>query len=269
MTYLQRTETHVPTSKSKQLSNEQLTEVLSLMKGADSVELKLTVPDSNRRSTVQALGIDALEAQVRQVVFFDTPTLDLDRQGVVVRARRVQGEPGDSVVKLRPVIPASLPADLRRKKGFGVEIDAMPGGFVCSGRLKEEVDSQEIREVVAGKRKLHKLFTKTQRALFEQHTSGEVDLDELSVLGPIFVLKVKFSPKGYDRKLVTELWIYPDGSRILELSTKCLPSDTFDVAAETKAFLSSRGVDLDADQQTKTRTALQFFSSELAATGRV
>ena len=33
---------------------------------------------------------------MRQVFFFDTPALDLERRGVVVRARRVQGKGDDS-----------------------------------------------------------------------------------------------------------------------------------------------------------------------------
>ena len=83
----------MPSKKTGPLSNEQLTEVLGLIKGADSVELKLTIPDEDRRSTVRALGIDPIEAQIRQVVFFDTPALDLNQQGVVVRARRIQADP--------------------------------------------------------------------------------------------------------------------------------------------------------------------------------
>ena len=82
------------------------------------------------------------------------------------------------------------------------------------------------------------------------------------MLGPIFVLKLKSTPKGFDRRLVAELWLYPDGSRILELSTKCLPAEAFDVAAEARAFLVKRGVDLCGEQQTKTRTALEFFAGE-------
>ena len=57
--------------------------------------------------------------------------------------------------------------------------------------------------------------------------------------------------------------MYPDGSRILELSTKCLPTEAFQVAAEARAFLHDRGVDLTGEQQTKTATALNFFSEEL------
>jgi hypothetical protein len=65
--------------------------------------------------------------------------------------------------------------------------------------------------------------------------------------------------------MVAELWFYPDGSRILELSTKCLPNETFDVAAETRVFLTERGIDLLAEQQTKTKSALEFFAGELVA----
>src|SRR3954447_5172421 len=117
-------------------SGEQLVELLAVIKASDSVELKLTVPDALQRSTVVALGMDPLEAQIRQVFFFDTPDLALDRLGVVVRARRIQGKGEDSAVKLRPVVPAELPVGLRRSDAFRVEVDALPGGFVCSGALK-------------------------------------------------------------------------------------------------------------------------------------
>src|SRR6187399_1679759 len=96
------------------LSGEQLVEITGLIKRSDSVELKLTVPEVDHRSTVRHLGLDPLEAQIRQVVFFDTPTLDLDKAGVVVRARRVQGKGDDTVVKLRPVVPDELPDRLRK-----------------------------------------------------------------------------------------------------------------------------------------------------------
>ena len=60
------------------------------MKDSDSVELKLTIPESAQRSTVMALGMDPLGAQVRLIYFFDTPDLALEKAGVVVRARRTR-----------------------------------------------------------------------------------------------------------------------------------------------------------------------------------
>ena len=246
-------------------SDEQLQELVGLIQEADSVELKLTVPDADQSSTLRALEVDPLQAQIRQVFFFDTPGLDLDKQGLVVRARRSQKKGDDTVVKLRPVVPSELPKSLRRSPDFGVEVDASPEGFVCSGSLKGVPKSGEVQKAVLGKLPLRKLFSKEQRALFSEHAPEGIGLDDLSILGPILVLKLKQSPHGFDRQLVGEAWFYPDGSRILELSTKCEPSEAFQVAAETRAFLSSRGIDLDSEQQTKTRTALEFFSKNLGA----
>src|SRR6185312_10231151 len=125
-------------------SDEDLVQLLDLLEGADSVELKLTVPEPHQRSTVAALALDPLEAQIRQVFFFDTPDLALDAAGIVARARRIQGKGGDSIIKLRPVKPSELPDELRRSDAFNVEVDALPGGFVCSGTLKGKPDPTDV-----------------------------------------------------------------------------------------------------------------------------
>jgi hypothetical protein len=247
------------------LSDEDLIRVLELAKRSDSVELKLTVPDSDQRAVATALDLDPLDGQIRQVFFFDTPDLALNDAGLVVRARRVQGKGADSVVKLRPVVPDELPERWRKSPSVVVEVDAMPGGYVCSASLKGDADGLEVKDVAAGTRPIRKLLSKEQRAFFADHAPAGVELDDLVVLGPIFVLKLKFTPEELDRQVVAELWLYPDGSRILELSTKCSPSDAFQVAAETRAFLASNGVDLSGEQQTKTKTALDFFSQQIAA----
>jgi hypothetical protein len=247
------------------LSDAQRSELLGLVDESDSVELKLTVPEADQRSTVQALGMDPLQAQIRQVFFFDTPDLALYEAGVVTRARRVQKKGDDSVVKLRPVVPSELPAALRESPNLGVEVDAMPGGFVCSASLKRAMGPTPVREAALGRRKLRKLFSKEQRAFYAEHAPAGVELDDLTILGPIFVLKLKFSPDEIDRRMVAELWLYPDNTRILELSTKCLPGEAFDVAAHARQFLIDRGIDISGEQQTKTRTALDFFAREARA----
>lgn len=247
-------------------SDEQVDEFLGLTRDADSVELKLTVPESSHFTTARALGIDPLGAQIRQVFFFDTPDLALNKQGLVVRARRVQRRSGgDFIVKLRPVVPGQLPQRLRRARTFNVEVDALPGGFVCSGTLKRRVGNDEVSQVVAGEVPLSEMASKFQRALLSEHAAGAPELDELRVLGPILVLKLKFEPEGLGRELVAELWSYPDNSRVLELSTKCAPGEAFQVAAESRAFLKRAGVDLSGEQETKTLKALKFFASRLAA----
>src|SRR5829696_6684996 len=175
------------------LTDAQLVEIMSLMRGSDTVELKLTVSASQQRDAIRSLGLDALDAQIRQVAFFDTPDLALDRAGVVVRARRIQGRVGDSVIKLRPLDPDLVNKDVRRLSGFGIEVDAVPGGFVCSGRLKCEADSDRVRQVVLGERPLRKLYAKEQRTLFRAYAPNGIELDDLAVLGPIFVLKAEMA----------------------------------------------------------------------------
>src|SRR5262245_6039932 len=253
------------TKTAPSLTAEQLAELVPLIKDADSVELKLTVPESSHASTVRALGLDPLEAQIRQVFFFDTPELALDTQGVVVRARRIQGKGGDSTVKLRPVVPADMPEDLRHSASFRVEVDALPGGFVCSASMKGILATTDVPRFLAGERPLRKLFSKEQRAFYADHVEG-IALEDLTVLGPIFVLKLRFTPEGLGRRLVAEMWFYPDGSRVLELSTRAETSEAFEVAALARAYLTERGVDLSGEQETKTRKALEFFAKRMKQT---
>jgi hypothetical protein len=249
------------TAQRPTLSDEQLNELLYLMKGSDSVELKATVPADHHGATLQALKVDPLTAQIRQVWFYDTLDLDLDRAGVVARARRIQGKGGDSVVKLRPVTPVDVPDSLRKSPNLRVEVDALPGGFVCSATLKRTFDdSDEVRRVAHGEGKIRKLFSKEQRAFYEQHAPEGIELDALAILGPIFVLKTRFTPEELGQRLTAEMWFYPDGSRILELSTRTTPTGAFQAAAELRVFLTGRGVDVSGEQETKTRHALTYFA---------
>jgi hypothetical protein len=224
------------------LSGEDLQHVLDLLSGADSVELKLTLLEDRRAHVAGKLGIDPMDAQIRQVFFFDTPDLALNKAGVVVRARRRQGETGDTVVKIRPVNPGDLPDELRGNPEFGVEVDAMPGGYVCSASFKGSSDNDEIRGVAGGTGKARKLFSKQQRAFYEEHAPDGLAIDDLQVLGPIPTLRVKFKSEGYKRPMVGEL------------------SEAFQAAVEWRAFLGKHEVDISGEQQTKTKAALEYFT---------
>ena len=241
-------------------SSDQIAKLLALIKDSDSVELKLTVPEAQQRSTVAALGMDPLTAQIRQVFFFDTPELALDKHGVVVRARRVQGKGDDSVVKLRPVVPAELPKELRKSAGFRVEVDALPGGFVCSGTLKGAIGPPGVSGALAQGDPCASCSRRSSGDSSLHTRRMAIALDDLGTLGPIFVLKLRFAPKALGRKLVAEMWLYPDGSRILELSTRCTTGEAFQVAAELRAYLADNGVEISGEQETKTRKALEYFA---------
>jgi len=251
----------LPTAR---LNDSQLGELMQLLKGADTTELKVSIPQGNHFATIRGLPIDPVEAQPRQVFFFDTPDLALNKAGVVVRARRIAGGRGDTVVKLRPIVPENLPPELRKSGALGVEVDVIPGGFVCSASMKGRATGDDIRSAVAGTTPLRKLFSRDQRDFYAERAPDGITFDSLVPLGPTFLLKSTFTPPEMNRRFVAELWFYPDGSRILELSTKCLPNESFQVAAEARAYLSSRGISAGQGvQQTKTKAALDYYSSEV------
>ncbi len=248
------------------LSAEQLAELLGLLKKVDSVELKLTVPATNLRRLMRALDVDPLDAQIRQVVFFDTPDLALNEAGVVVRAppgprggRRLdrQAAAGGARASSRPRSAAARASASRSTP--------CPVGSSAPGSMVNDMGPSEVREVLLGDKPIKKLFTKEQRSFYEAHAPDGLDMNQLSMLGPITVFKLKWKPKDFPRRIVGEVWQYPDGSRILELSTKCAPSEMFQAAAESRAFLHAKGVDVGGEQTTKTRTALEFFSGELTS----
>jgi hypothetical protein len=243
------------------LSAEDVAKAFALSRKSTSIELKLTIPATGHRATIKRLKLDPVEAQPRQAFFFDTPNLDLYKAGVVVRARRIQGGRGDTVIKLRPVEPDHVDPDLLRTSGFKIELDMMPGGFVCSASFKGTCTNKEILEVSAGDTPLSELFSKAQRAFYEAHAPAGLSLDSLVTMGPVFLLKAKHLPKDFERGITVEMWLYPDGSRILEVSTKCLPEEAFQAAAEFKAYLARCGIALSGVQEPKTRNALEFFAA--------
>ena len=123
------TGTHAPA-----LGDAELQKLLGLMKGADSVELKLTVPEEHQRSALCG-------ARARPAAGGDPPGVlprhaGADpRQAGTCRAREALAEEGDdSVVKLRPVVPSELPKAIRRSPSFGVELDAWPAASSAPGR---------------------------------------------------------------------------------------------------------------------------------------
>jgi hypothetical protein len=249
----------------KPLSAEELIKLFRLGKASDAIELKLSVPATEHRATIKSLQLDPVEAQPRQAYFFDTPSLDLSKAGLVVRARRFQGGRADTVVKLRPVDPATIDPRLRRSAAFKVEVDVVPGGFVCSASFKGTCTGKEVLDMTAGKMPLGALFSKEQRAFYRAHAPAGMKMKSLATLGPTFLLRSKHQPKDFDRPVTVEMWLYPDGSRILEISTKCLPEEAFDAAAAFKAYLTKCGIDVSGVQETKTKTVLEFFSKRLAS----
>ena len=246
------------------ISKAELDNIRALTEGADSVELKLTVPESEQRSAMAALGLDPIAAEIRQVYFFDTPDLALDRAGVVVRARRCAGRGHDSVVKLRPATPEQFSAKLRRSPSFGVEVDAMPGGYVCSASMKGTLGKSDAHSYITGEKPLRKLFSKDQRAFYEEHAPAGHRASTTSASSA----RSSCSSRSSRPRAWIAAWSRRSGcTRMTRASSSSRPSVRPPRCSrsprERRAYLTAHGITLTGEQQTKTRKALEFFSAHM------
>jgi hypothetical protein len=245
------------------MAPQELKKLLHLIRNAKSIEIKVSVPMAAHQRTTLGMGIDPVEAQVRHVYFFDTANHALNKAGLIVRARRIAGGTADTVVKVRPVDPAEIDAELKRSNAFKLEVDVMPDGkYVCSASYKGEATGQEVLEVTSGTQTIRSLFSKEQRAFYDAHAPKDIPMNSLLIQGPILTLRGKHWPKEFKRGMTVELWVWPDGKHILELSTKSAPAEAFQAGVEFREYLESHGVDLGRKQETKTRTAMDKFKAK-------
>ena len=66
---------------------------------------------------------------------------------------------------------------------------------MCSASMKHTLAPDVVRSTILEGKPIRKLFSKEQRAFYAAHAPEGIELDDLSVLGPIFVLKVKTYPE--------------------------------------------------------------------------
>ncbi|WP_189330820.1 hypothetical protein [Actinoplanes ianthinogenes] len=233
---------------------------VKLAREAERVELKVVSSERQCR----ALDLERHAVRTRRVFFLDTPDLALDRHGLIVRVRDMGGRPDDAVVKLRPMASHTLPKWLRRRNSLEVEIDAMPGRRVCSGSLKARLGRGTVARTLAAGRPLAKLLPQPQRRLLAACGPTGLSLGDLVMFGPVEVHKYKIQPDGFDRHLAAERWTYPDGSTILELSTRCPVGKAPEVAAHLTEVLAAHGIVPSEPQLTKTDMTLRFFAEAAA-----
>ena len=207
--------------------------MLALVKQAKTVEIKVTVPERSYRSTARALGLDPLDAQIRQVVFFDTPDLALNKAGVVVRARRSQGDPDDTVIKLRPVVPKDLPAEARRDAELRGRSRRNARRFrvlgIVQGRAQQE--PRPSRRCSASARSAS-CSRPVNAEFYATHAPKGLELDQLSILGPLNVFKLKFVPEDFGRQT---------GRRVVAVSRRRPGARVVDQGAAVRGVPGRRG----------------------------
>jgi hypothetical protein len=226
-----------------------------------AVEVKITAQAADEERVREALESAHIEPESREIYFFDTVELDLFESGLVLRARLVHDGADDSTVKLRPVDASSLDEVWKATEGFEIELDAVGADAICSAKLSVDQRRGEIEEVVAGRRSVMKLFSRAQERLIAQHRGAELDWEALQVFGPVQVRKWEATPKELGYEITVEEWVLPDRSDLVELSVKAPPSEAGSASDAFLAYLQGRGMDIEGEQQTKTRSALRYFTT--------
>ena len=239
-----------------------LREILTKLADVGSVELKMNVP-AEQRMSLRNLRMDPLKGRLREVVFFDTPDLALFKAGIAVRGRRTQDRDDDTVTKLRPCMPAELPASVRNSPNLKVELDVTRRTHMVSASLKGVRPAGTLTDVLAGRMTLEKFLSKEQRSFMADRLPDGLGWQDLVPLGPTYVIVMKGVPEASAHKLTVELWHFPGQVPLVELSTKSTPSEVFSLQKDVTEFLATRGLTPTGEQEPKTRKALQFFATHL------
>ena len=235
----------------------------SKIEGSKKVEIKITVAKNDELKAVEALDVSRDDAARRNIYFFDTPELTLNKAGVVLRARAIEDDDHDSVVKIRPVDPEKVDDDWKSTEGFKIEADSVGDKVVMSASFKVKQKKGAIAKVADGKEKLSGLFSKKQKAFLAEFYTGPLDLDDLTILGPVQTLRADIMRPGMAYELTTEYWRLPDDSHLLEVSIKCPPEEAVVAREVFEAFLAGHGLDPNGAQATKTKLALDSLVKQL------
>jgi hypothetical protein len=229
-----------------------------------TVEMKITARARDEDEVLEALEQAHIEPEARDVYFFDTTDLTVFEAGIVLRARRVHDGADDSTVKLRPVESKSIGERWKADPKLEFEVDAVGDNYVSSAKLSADQDRGEIDEVARGERSVRSLFSGGQEEFLGDHAPGgaPVDWERLRLLGPVNVHKGEFEPKDLGHEVTVEEWVLPDRSDLVEISIKVDPNEAVEANERFVDFLRSRGFDTEGEQQTKTRTALEYLTGK-------
>jgi hypothetical protein len=215
------------------------------------VEVKLLLASPVAQPVIAALGFKKRTTGL--VYFFDTDSLDLLMQGVIVRVR--QGANNDLTVKLRP--PKGGRVDHKPYLGeqFPCEIDRTHDAAETSYAVERQYSETKVPD---NGTEIYNQFNDSQKKLL-QEAGVSIDWARVNPVAKISSTKWRTKTHSSYGKLALELWEWPAG-RILELSSKAPPAADTSKLAELERLLKMNGLNLNASQDTKTTTVLMAYA---------
>jgi hypothetical protein len=217
------------------------------------VEVKLLLSSTKDQAAVTALNLK--NEKTGFVYFFDTNTLDLLLQGVIVRLR--QGINNDLTVKFRPSQGEKFTDSATEQDIFKCEIDFIGDGSGPSYSISRRFTENPLLQTG---RVISHLLSPGQRNLLEE-TKASIDWSRVERMVEIKATDWQSRFQPHFNKLTLELWEWPEG-RILELSTKA-GSDVGPMTyAELQDLVRSKTLSLSRDQRSKTSTVLESITHD-------
>jgi hypothetical protein len=216
------------------------------------VEVKLLLSSPAAQPVIAAL--DFKKRTEGLVYFFDTESLDLLMQGVIVRIR--QGANNDLTVKLRPAQGNTTADHSQLRKDFPCEIDRTRERADTSYAVGRQYTVVNVPESGAD---VYRLLSASQKSLLME---GGVSIDWVRVIRIANIRSTKWQTSAHSPygKLALELWEWPVG-KILEVSSKAPGASDVPQYTRLEQLLQMNGLALNANQNTKTTTVLQSLGN--------
>ena len=228
---------------------------LSPAQAGCGLEVKVLISPDQTKAAVASLN--AGKETVGRVYFFDTGSLDLLSQGVIVRLR--QGSSFDLTVKVR------LPAD----KGFSVpsghhedvkcEVDIVGGEEQKSYSIPSKFVGQQIPETGD---EVFRMLSAGQKDLLKQ-ANISTDWTMVKRIASIDSKSWRVRAQPYLSPLVLELWQWPTG-QVLELSARASSAAGPSAYSQLQQLATAKGLSLSQQQQFKTALVLRALTQGVA-----
>jgi hypothetical protein len=227
--------------------------VLHAQKNRCDVEVKLLLSSTEAQAAVTALNVK--KETTGFVYFFDTNTLDLLSQGVIVRLR--EGVNNELTVKLRPSKGEKFSDSATEQDTFKCEIEYIGDGVSPSYSISRRFTGNPLPQT--GRDISHLLSPAQQKLLGE--TKASIDWTRVERMVEIRATDWQSKSQPHFNKLTLELWEWPEG-RILELSTKAGSKAGPMTSAMLQDLVRSKTLSLSRDQRSKTSTVLESITHD-------
>ncbi len=168
----------------------------------------------------------------------------------------------------RPGDPGWLGLRPDRVAVFRMEADWTGERRVPAASLTAHPEARRVTDVLVGATSPRELFSPRQRRFLREYADRPIDLDSLSVLGPLDGVRwntpVPIPVAGFP--VAAERWRLAPGPGdrgldLLELSIRVEPDGAQIAQIAFEAALRRLGLDIEEDEETKTRRALALLTA--------